>query len=188
MKKIVYVFIATIILTSASYAFADRVIIPVIAHYGLNDFSQVFVKNLADEVMQVDITFYDNVEGHITSTGFVAVAKTSNVPPGETYVIRTNQSDMWAGATVLRAGSVTVVSSNVNDPFVGPASADGTGVDSLGAGPIAVNAMFVHIDTTRGPSGFSYPVFHRSRTWVLSTGTLATPGTSTTRTIDNWEQ
>ncbi len=191
MKKLVYIFMAfAVTMIGVKGVSAEQVIIPVAAHYGgSTDYTQFSIKNLSDQVMDVVVTFSPNVTTDLSNTLTVATTQTFTIAGSTVRSLRTVDSNFWSSTTILKLARVSVQTSGTNQPFVGPASADGTGIDGVGAGPVSVSALFIHLNGSV-PSGFSYPAIYLSRTWdgLTTTVSALTPGLVGWYTVDNWEQ
>ncbi len=161
----------------AKVASADTVHVPLIVHYGSSDYSQVYIHNLADEVMQITVSFLPDdlsqTDPSIPDTALGATnTLTSTTVKGrflannKTWAIMTNAADFFSSTTSMKRATIKIVSS---------------GDDGGITGPIGVHAQFVHLGSA-GPTGFYYPVAYNVHSWLQSQGVVGDT------TMINWKQ
>ena len=192
MKKLFYLIaIFAFVFSGPMMASADRVHIPIVFNYSnANNYSTIFVQNLASEAMNVTVTFRgSDILENTTGASAVSAVHTgksvgTTIQPYSVWNVNTSSASIWGVTTGFLAAKVEIQSSATDHPYVEGASYNGgVGVDGVGKGPIAVNAAFVSADLG-APSGFVLPVFYRVRSWA-STNPAGTAGLYT---VDNWGQ
>jgi len=183
MKKIVYSILAlAIAFTGVNAASADEVYIPMIFHYGSNDYTQINIKNNSAVAVRVSVSFNTNLvdaQGAATNTA-TATEKGAIIAGNSTWTLLTKDTDIFGTTTNQKRCQVIIQSSDSNVPAT---------IGSSGPvqnGPITVGALFIDA-TSANPSGFSFPAFYRTRSWASTNVAIATTN-DTTQVVDNWEQ
>ncbi len=177
MKKLIFFMFVLAISFGARVASADTVHVPLVVHYGASDFTQVFVHNLADEVVQISVSFLPDdltqtdPSGPDSSFGATNTLASTTVkgrflPANKTWAILTNAADFFSSTTSLKRATVKIISS---------------GDDGGITGPIGVHVQFVHLSSA-GPVGFFYPVAYNIHSWLQSQGVVGDT------TMINWKQ
>ncbi|MBI5185908.1 MAG: hypothetical protein HZA01_09325 [Nitrospinae bacterium] len=182
MKKIVYSFLALVFaFTGVNSASADKIIVPVVYHYGNTNYSQINVKNNSAEAVRVSVTFNGNItdsSGVTTNTSdATGKSRTILLAGNTTWTLLTKDTDLWSTTTSMKRNQVVVQTSADDTP--------GTIGMSATTGPVTVGALFVAADSSGNVSGFTFPAFYATRQWASVTAELGAFGGSY---VDMWEQ
>lgn len=189
MKKIVYSLLAFVfVFTGVNLASADKIIVPLVYHYGNSNYSQVNIKNNAAEAVRVSVVFNAEV---VNSSGVASntssssgVSRTAVIAPSATWTLLTKDTDLWGATTSIKRNQVVIQSSATNVPSE-------IGVGQANTGPLSVGALFIAADSSGNVSGFTFPAFYKTRTWATVDATqfgIVDDLSGTRGHQDNWEQ
>lgn len=183
MKKIVYSFLALVFaFTGVNVASADKIIVPVVYHYGSTSYSQINVKNNSAEAVRVSVTFNGNItdsSGVTTNTSDATGKSRTIVLAGNTtWTLLTKDTDIWTTTTSMKRNQVVVQTSGDDTPAM---------IGMTNGGPVTVGALFVASDSSGNVSGFTFPAFYATRSWTSVTAEFGALGTGTNY-MDTWEQ
>lgn len=169
MKKIVYSFLAlAIAFTGVNMASADSITVPIAYHYqnaaGNISYTQIHIKNMSDTAVRVSVTFngnqHNSTVGATNTTSASGTGQTSIIAPNATWTLMTKDSELWGSTASMKRNTVVIQTSATNNPLMSGSTMDD------GAGPVSVAAIFVNIDSSANPSGFSFPAIYRIRNWT----------------------
>jgi len=192
MKKIVYSFLAlAIAFTGVNKASADSITVPIAYHFqnaaGNLSYTQIHIKNLSGTAVRVSVTFnanqHDSSSSASNTTSSSGTGQTSIVAPNATWTVLTKDSELWGSTASMKRNTVVIQTSATDHPL------ETNGMTADGAGPVSVAAIFVNIDSSSNPSGFSFPAIYRIRHWASVAADSVPGATFTGATVhDTFEQ
>lgn len=197
MKKLFYLIMTfAFVFSGPMMASADRVHVPTVYQYSsngtsVNNYSTISVKNLSSEILSATIHFMATSQMIFADTLGSSVVQSAGksvgtkIPGYGVWHVSTQDDNVWGSTTSVNVTKVEVETSATDHPYVEGVSrnSNGTGIDGVGAGPVAVNTLFISNQST-GPSGFVFPVYYRIRSWASTSA----DGVAGYTTIDNWGQ